>query len=510
MNVSLDTVTDLDRLLSTRQPETQSLEFKEMLPFASKSERVEVLKDLTGMANGGGGALVYGIRESGDEWPVAEAITPISDRGVVPAVENVVRDGVQPPLLMDYRFISSGDGFVLVVYVQPSPLGPYMVEAYGARRYYVRAMTSTVPMSERQVRDAYTLATRGRESRPELWDDHALPVAPPDGNQPWLTVSALPEEPLREVLDIATLNPTDALAAPPPLSGHLQAMGLNVALSSVQRWADGFFGDDGHGDRAPSAMFRFHRDAAAAFAINLHDRIVPIREARSLNAMLAYLGMLWERFSVRGPVEMRIRVEGLDGATLHTGALFAQEITVREPTGVPVHHVSFSEYVSPWDLLKASVRHSLVQRVTDRLYQAFGLRSAEAVFVTGQLYDRDGEPLGLSIAGNAIREDTGTVRALVHDDGLITTPSVKAVGIFDGGVVIDEQGDALAMVELAPGIACPDNFLAARLLSDPRAKVPAGDPGQPFPADQATGLGSRPTPTGQASEKTLGDVLDDV
>ena len=136
---------DLLGLISARVPEGPSLEYKAMVNVDTREERRELLKDLTGMANGGGGTIVFGLSESAGQDAVPESITPLTDRGTVAMFENVVRSAVRPPLLMRLHSIEVPGGYCLIADVDQSPLGPYMVEAYGEQRFHTWANDEHCP-----------------------------------------------------------------------------------------------------------------------------------------------------------------------------------------------------------------------------------------------------------------------------------------------------------------------------------------------------------------------------
>lgn len=448
-----------------------------------RAERREALKDLTDMANGGGGTILYGIDETSGDDPVAGDITAIADLTLTGKLEDIVRDGVRPPLLMELRVIEVGDGVVLVADVEPSPLGPYMVEGYGENRYYHRSGSQTRPMSEQQVRDSYVLAARDREHRAETWASHVLPM-PVLSTDPWLTVSALPEEPLREVLDLATVS-QEALQPPDPLRRHI-AESIGTAVQRLSRWADGYFGADAD-SRQDSAyqLVRLHRDGAGGVASRLQSDLSPLHVARDVNGVLAYFAWIWTHFDQRRPIEIEITLHNLMNVTLFLGTLHGQRLAVREPHGVPstLSPSGNSDLVS--DIVRASGRHRIVKRFADRLYQAFGRAECEPMFHSGQLYGRDGVPISLSLAGSGLwSPGHRTASALIYDDQTVrhTRADTEVIGHFIEGTIIDSSGDTLAVLELATGRACPSDFLPTRLAEDPRAAVPGGDPGRPHEA----------------------------
>lgn len=170
----VETAADVARLLQLKLPEGPSLDYKSTLDFSTRPKRAEILKDLTGMGNGGGGTVIFGVTEDPAHDDLPGPPQPLSDPGVIAQLDAIVRDGVRPPLLSEPRVIEwSGGGFVLAVEVLPSHIGPYMVEGYGESRYYRRANRSTIPMPEQEVRDAYALASRWSSNRDVIWQGTA-------------------------------------------------------------------------------------------------------------------------------------------------------------------------------------------------------------------------------------------------------------------------------------------------------------------------------------------------
>jgi hypothetical protein len=183
------TPTSIAGLVDDAVPESQSLEFKQDHELRTRDQRAELLKDLAGMGNGGGGTLLYGIVEDSDGHNSAAGLSPITDQALPGRIEDVVRAGVSPPLLYQLNRIDIAGGYVLEVVVDPSPLGPYMAMNYAdaRHRYFKRHGTRVDSMSEQEVRDAYALAMRAAEHRPTVWADHKLPLVFDDG-KPRLSV----------------------------------------------------------------------------------------------------------------------------------------------------------------------------------------------------------------------------------------------------------------------------------------------------------------------------------
>ncbi len=504
---------DLDDLVSHRIPESASLEYKRELSLGPKSERLEALKDISAMGNGGGGTVIYGMDEDrGGDWPVAKEIVPQPDFGLLGKLENIWRDGVRPPLLVEPNVIEVDGGYVLAVNVRPSPLGPYMIEAYGDRRHYVRTLTSAVPMTEQQVRDAYALALRAREHRPDIWADHALPMTEPT-TAPWMIVSAMPEEPLAEILDMRTVEAKDLQP-----SAHIATYinnsalgGLTPVLQAMGRWVDGFYGVDDAGE-GPRRIMRIHRDGAAAIAISCSvedGTIWPVYVARLANAALLYLGELWRRFDLRSAVEIRIDLHNTVGTPLLLDPKANPPRVsgpVTAPPGLSVDPISTTDFVLAGQAARASIRHQILMRFADRLYQAGGEREADAGFRLGLLHDQTGVSLGVSAGASVIWDANANMQTgWIHTDGAVTsTRTGQIVAWYFDGVVLDMVGDAVAVLELAPGVGCPDDFVGTTLKANP-AEAARSLKGRPTPPPEAL---EPPKPSAHWSTRDLRTLLD--
>ncbi|MGH9030359.1 MAG: AlbA family DNA-binding domain-containing protein, partial [Acidimicrobiales bacterium] len=151
---------------------------------------------------------------------------------------DIARDSVRPPLLYEAAVHEVDGGYILVVDVEPSGLGPYMIIAYDEFRFWTRHGKSNSPMSEAEVRDAYELALRWADRQAARWKDRSLPLRSGDVNSV-LPISAIPREPAADILDLRQLD-LDALRPPAFIQDYLRHGGLNPALHGLRRWADGF------------------------------------------------------------------------------------------------------------------------------------------------------------------------------------------------------------------------------------------------------------------------------
>jgi hypothetical protein len=475
--VDIETADEVQQLVEGRIPEGPALEYKADLLLGSKTQRIEALKDLTGMGNGGGGTIVFGVSEG--EPSVPQEIHPLADPGLVGRLEDVVRSSVRPPLLAEYRPIAFPGGLVLVVAVQRSPLGPYMVEAYQQHRYFIRHGTRTDPMSEQEVRDAHLIGARGREGRAGVWDQHHLPLRP-EREGPWLSLSGIPMDPLVDLLDDE--RALSELALPDHLRLHADLSEFHDAFGMLRLWADGVHGVVQYqADQPPIALFRLHRNGAFGIGKGLSEKISLLSVPRVANAQLLTASWVWRTIGVRTPLEVDLRVSNLGGATTDVSQ-FREERTVIRPPGVLVEWMGIRHEVLLSQLEDAAARHALVAEFTSRLSNVFGLRRSPTMFERGWLYGRDGKPLGLSLVGRLIADSQGRSKGLVYEGGLVENAvrNELVAGYVSGGAVLDEHGRTMAVLEFGLGSGVPRDFVQRQTYPDPRPRV-NGDPGEPGP-----------------------------
>jgi hypothetical protein len=205
----------IQRLIDLRIAENTTLEYKSQQLLSTTHDRRELLKDLTGMGNGGGGTLIFGMDEE-EVTNIAKCLTPLPDLSIVSQMEDIVISTVRPPMIWTHHEYAFEHGWIVVAEVEQSPLGPYMIDAYGEQRFHKRSGTKVHQMSEQEVRDGYSISLRSRERRDQLWRKHLLPLRVADGHV-CLIVSALPEEPLTEIINTRELD-LRMFAPPEPIS----------------------------------------------------------------------------------------------------------------------------------------------------------------------------------------------------------------------------------------------------------------------------------------------------
>jgi predicted HTH transcriptional regulator len=136
---------DLMQLVTNGVSEGRSLEYKEVRPGETDSERKEFLADASAFANGAGGDLIYGVRERRDDagkpTGVADAIvglTMVNLDAEIRRLEGMLRDGIAPRIPGTRLHAVAGfeHGPALILRVPRSWAGPHMVTYQQHSRFY--------------------------------------------------------------------------------------------------------------------------------------------------------------------------------------------------------------------------------------------------------------------------------------------------------------------------------------------------------------------------------------
>ena len=213
----------LNSFVSRKLQEGRHLDYKLCYEKpASHDGKKEFLKDVTGMANAGGGTIIIGVEESAEGDGLPGSITGIDDgENQSQTWENLTKDSIGPriPGIFTKLIALSNRRSIIIVYIPPSLRKPHMVMIKDHRGFYIRHNKDTVPMSVDEIRtvvlsvegapdkaQAYLLARELdiRESR--MFDScplllQAIPVIPLD----------VDIDPLSNEIKQISLDPQDRL-----------------------------------------------------------------------------------------------------------------------------------------------------------------------------------------------------------------------------------------------------------------------------------------------------------
>jgi schlafen family protein len=162
---------DLEQLCVERRREQPRLEFKRELSLDGDRAKRDVEEDIEGLANAGGGHVIYGIAEEEveDGSKVAAALTPLADGTLYERLNNHLDSRGDPRVPFDIYAIPAAAGGIYIAVEVHGHRRPHMAND---GRYYVRRNLLVRRMNEPEVAEAY----RQRFER----ERHALPAPEPE------------------------------------------------------------------------------------------------------------------------------------------------------------------------------------------------------------------------------------------------------------------------------------------------------------------------------------------
>jgi hypothetical protein len=159
----LDKVTesDLTALISDKESEGKTIEYKRDPVGTSDGDKKEFLADVSSFANTLGGHLIFGMEESGGLPTKLVGLPGINSDREILRLEGMIRDGIRPP--------------IIGLRIQPAPLGnknvallvripkswnpPHQVTFQKAFRFYARASNGKYLLDVDELRSIYSLTS---------------------------------------------------------------------------------------------------------------------------------------------------------------------------------------------------------------------------------------------------------------------------------------------------------------------------------------------------------------
>lgn len=161
-----------DDLIANSVAERTDLEFKRELPGGSQRDKAELLKDVSAMANAGGGMIYYGISEAADG--VAGKICPINHSQIdveKRRISQILESGIEPRLAgVEFREFVCDGGLVLAIEVPPTFSGPCRRVHDGHSKFFIRNHSHINEMSYDQLRRYFQRSAESISFARLLWD----------------------------------------------------------------------------------------------------------------------------------------------------------------------------------------------------------------------------------------------------------------------------------------------------------------------------------------------------
>jgi hypothetical protein len=151
-------------LISSAVREGRSLDYKEVLPGNSDSEKKEFLADVSSFANTVGGDLLIGIAESnGIPTHLTGVPTEDLDKEIL-RLDSIIRDGIDPRIRYQIKPVQmSGSSPVLVIRIQKSWIAPHRVVFKEHDKFYARNSAGKYPLDVMELRNAFLATSQIRD-----------------------------------------------------------------------------------------------------------------------------------------------------------------------------------------------------------------------------------------------------------------------------------------------------------------------------------------------------------
>lgn len=155
----IDEITDeeLDAIVQENIRERQHLEFKVAVNYRDDGDRLELLRDIGSLANGGGGYVIIGIRDDGQGRALKFEPSLVGDTArIAKSIASLCQDHIRERI--DGLEIRERNvkGNPLVVVRVPSSLGiPHMVTFSNRTDFYCRYQDGKREMTYGEIKDAF-------------------------------------------------------------------------------------------------------------------------------------------------------------------------------------------------------------------------------------------------------------------------------------------------------------------------------------------------------------------
>ncbi len=376
-------VSDLQQLVTDREPESIRLEYKRQLNLASDSDKKEAAKDASAFAHSIGGLIIYGVDEVNvNGRAVAGALTPLHDPSVESRLVNVLASRITPPALVEVLWVPEGNGAggFLLVRVAPSEWSLHMVDG----RYYKRLENGAHPMTEQEVGARYAAIERmkhlGADRLSEVVRHEVGDVDDRTAPADWFGVIVIPLTTVAESVDVKAVE-REWLADTPGIKPIVDPYRVTVSGRGLEEMIP-----EG-ASRADTAMLvRLRRDgvlhcgtADLRFqqAVGGSLKLADMRMVRYLVFTARLAGTLYRRLGIRGPFQIAVVLR-----TSKTLRVYADLDEVRPTRDLPPTNLVLP-YQPPPDGFGDGL--AFARRMLDRVFQEVGFNSSRFFASDGTL-----------------------------------------------------------------------------------------------------------------------------
>lgn len=339
---------DLSELCDQNRRESARLEFKSELGLGTDREKLEAERDVQGMANSGGGHIIYGIAEAAleDGSQAASHLTPLQDGTLYERLNNVLDSRGEPRLPFEIHSIgAAAEGSYLVVEI----FGHHRPHRSSDGRFCVRRNILVRQMTEGEIGEAYRdrfirqaaalsipegvpepgpADEARREQRQRLSREFALYRAETGATADpgWLSVLAIPLDAEDPLIDPLRIEPVELWEASERVDGRWRPEEAPLTHFNLRRTTRGFYGQlPDRDDTYPRYLVRFWRSGVSEYG-DLLEPMFPEDEPQRLvpsaaiveytHDFLLLTQQVYRFMGYGGVVEAEARLENVAGYRL--------------------------------------------------------------------------------------------------------------------------------------------------------------------------------------------------
>lgn len=369
-------------LIERKVPESSSLDYKREIHLdgKSKSNRVELGKDISSFANEGGGILLYGVPEEKEQESGVPIPKDISECGIEIAeglpekIENILLDVIKPPLPELFVKVLKLDELspksILMIYHPESWGKPHMVEGYDDARYYRRANYRAVIMTERLIEAAYFSRKVSLAHAEDFFKTGDFKAIPEEGR--FLRIIICPRFTLNRKEKMGETQFIEWLRKNAPKDFNKNCSPFLNGWSVLSH-------HDGKISHKKAELRLFHNGAicfnmdldSTAIRENTDNLDLGLMEDFFRENILPFANKAFEFLRISGPVSAQINLYNVKGLNSRFPEGSSFRYGMRDPKPIEKNDISFTEEFSVEEL-RFNV-DNVLKRLIDRLVTIFGI-----------------------------------------------------------------------------------------------------------------------------------------
>jgi hypothetical protein len=151
---------DLKALVDNSVIENKKIEYKQLLPGSSDSDKKEFLADVSSFANAAGGIIIYGMVEDAGTPKQLEGLTIGDTDQEILRLESMIRDGIEPriPSIASKPIALSNAKTALIIKIPKSWISPHRVKYQGHDKFYSRSSNGKYSLDVSELRLAFNMS----------------------------------------------------------------------------------------------------------------------------------------------------------------------------------------------------------------------------------------------------------------------------------------------------------------------------------------------------------------